>query len=184
MEQESQLSVQPKDILARILPILDPLNSPPSKERFIQQEIIPTQDSLRNRYRKGTRTRHTLPSRIIRDKVFGIDRDKPGEYKEFRDALEKSKGQLTPLVAVEIADLYYYLLQPKSRIELHNLAQLWVLINRSDTPPNDMLDLAYSFCIVKYFTRMELDLANHLDKNEKQLIELEVMTLFFKQQRV
>ena len=182
MELESQLSIQPKAILARIFPILDPLNSPVSKERFIKQEIIPTQDSLRGRHIRRTTTRHPLPSKTIRKKVFGTDGDKPGEYKEFRDALEKSKGQLTPLVAVEIADLYYYMLQPRSRIELHNLGLLWVLINKSDTPPNDMLDLAYSFCIVKYLTRIELDLANHLDKNEKQQIELEVMTLFFEQQ--
>ncbi|MHA2060872.1 MAG: hypothetical protein ACW963_01085 [Candidatus Sifarchaeia archaeon] len=117
------------------------LSSVNDKEDYIRENIIPRMD------RRRGRTSPIGGQEIIR-KIFNVPPNKSGEaYELIAGELQEKGFDLTPLVASEIADIVYYTSQPNCPEH-----------TKDPTPLFDFLgvdiDLARSFCILKYETRL------------------------------
>lgn len=102
---------------------------------------------LEMNFRRGHR--ENLDAENIRNKIFSQNSDKPGEYFEFIEEYEASKGKLTPGLASKMADIIYYTSQPNCPNNLKGLA--------TEFEEKIGIDhrLAQQFCILKYRCRLE-----------------------------
>jgi hypothetical protein len=135
------------------------------KALFIKRVIIIAQDWIMGRGDQHI-SREDLVGRII------------GEVEELKEVILEEKVELDPDIALELADIFYYLLQPEvyasSEIPLNYILEALRSYGLD-------LDLVYSFVILKYLTRIKLSPYN-LEKDHMKSIEREVMILFLKEQ--
>lgn len=133
---------------------------------YVRNELIPRMAGRRDRTKAMSRDE-------IVTKIFSVRSDKKGEALEFFEELAyKSRWQLTPEFALEMADIIYYTLQPDAPEWLNDPTPL---INSVGIT----LSMAYGFCIVKYETRLICgDVSNHKE------IERGVMELFLKDNNI
>lgn len=132
------------------------------RKRYIQEILIPKMDNHREGPRPQTR-------KEVVKKLLSADLSKPGEAVEIIEESVRAKRQLTPELALEIADVVYYTLQPN--------CPEWA----SDPRPFITQGLglgvdmktAYALCIVKY----ESHLLHGEPPNYKE-IEKEIMVRF------
>lgn len=125
--------------IAEIFEIVDQL-LPAEKPDYIRERIIPRMNERSGREKPLTR------SEII-ERLYSIDPQKPGEIVEGVFERVWSKYRLSADVALEIADIVYYTLQPNCPDVLSN-PDPWYLLHQI-TP-----ERAYDFCILKYSTRI------------------------------
>lgn len=131
-----------------------------SKE-FIQTSIIPRMDLRRGRGAPMSR-------KDINQKLGGYDLGKKPEGAEFLEEMARAEVGVTPQLALEIADLTYYSLQPNA--EERHLKEVDVFLE--GLLGIDM-SYAYMFCIVKYETRLQFG-----DLPDYKIREKEIMTEF------
>ncbi|HUS59944.1 MAG TPA: hypothetical protein VMX76_01010 [Nevskiaceae bacterium] len=129
------------------------------RKKYIQETLIPRMDERRGRLRP-------LAREEIVKKLFSVDVPKPGEAVEIIGETVRAKRKLTPELALEIADIIYYTLQPNCPDFISNpkpfISGLGV----------DM-GTAFAFCALKYETRLlQGDFANHKE------VEKEIMARF------
>jgi hypothetical protein len=129
------------------------------RKKYIQETLIPRMDKRRGKLQPQTR------EEIVK-KLFSVDVPKPGEAVEIIEEAVRAKRKLTPELALEIADVVYYTLQPNCPDFASNpepfVSNLGV----------DM-ETAFILCVLKYETRLlQGDSANYKE------IEKEVMARF------
>jgi len=129
------------------------------REIYIQETLIPRMDKHRGRLQSQTR------EEIVR-KLFSVDVYKPGEVVEIIEETVRAKWELTPELALEIADVVYYTLQPNCPDFVSNPSPL------ISTLGVDM-ETAFAFCMVKYETRLR-----HGSPSNYKEIEKKVMARF------
>ncbi|MCH7730178.1 hypothetical protein IID21_01455 [Patescibacteria group bacterium] len=127
------------------------------KEIHIRESIIPRMDERRGR-EKSMRTEE-VSAKLFRNP------NKPAEDFELAEEVKRAHTGVTPELALEIADEVYYRLQPNADPE--GSAKLDVFL---DGLLGISQDHAYSFCIIKYETRLLFG-----DNPDYKEIEEEVM---------
>ena len=126
------------------------------------QEIIIKMD-VRREHKKH------LSSENIREKLCSINPSKMGEFLEFEEEFAISQGELTPDLALEVADIVFYTSQPNCPEDLKHWS------NNFEKRLEISHSLAQRFCILKYNCRLEqpVDSKNYKEK------EREVMVNYF-----
>ncbi len=106
-----------------------------------------------------------LTAEEVKEKIYSIDQKKPGEYLEFMEEYEISNGELTPGLALEMADIIYYTSQPNCPSDIKNLRyELEEKLGIDD-------ELAQQFCILKYNSRLkEPNDSKSYKKHEQKLM--------------
>ena len=125
------------------------LESAVDRREHIRGSIIPRMDQ-----RRGRRT--SLGRLGILKRLFSVDPHKPGEIYEI---LFETKPGLTPSRASEVADIVYYVVQPECPEYLRDPSPFLSYYGID-------IEQAYSFCILKYETRLSFG-------NEKDYKEIE-----------
>ncbi len=128
---------------------------------YIKNSIIPRMDIRRGRT-------HPFSEEELDIKLNNPpSSDKPGEAHELARALvESGEILLSTNMALEIADVVYYELQPNSKSKPEKNGFLYLIMG-------DELDQAFDFCIVKYETRLKFG-----DSKDYKKIEEEIMSLY------
>ncbi len=153
-ERESSLEIYHSisDLLSRI----------DDKKAYVKESIIPRMEQ-----RRGRST--SLTGNQVRKKLFSFS-PKPGEEHELAQTMVNNEFRLatgpTPDFALEVADLVYYQSQPNA--DDKGLAKLGFFL---DGILGISKEHAFSFCIVKYETRLV-----HGDNPDYKEMEKEVMT--------
>ena len=168
MGESIRLPVQNATLQHEIDTLIPAVEAIPDKESYIRNTIIP---ALNDIMRHG---KYMTKSHIIK-RIGRTPQAKEGEYVEFREAVESSGEKLTAEVALEIADMTYFLLQPNyprgnSPINLTYFNDFLILHHISQ-------ELAETFCVIKYTTRLLLDKFT-FDKSFNRAIEKAVMQRF------
>lgn len=127
---------------------------------YIQHTLIPRMDGRRRKPQSLTR-------KEIVEKIFSDDVSKPGEAVEIVDAMVRSKGKMTPELALEVADVIYYALQPNCPSFVSDPEPLVLGLGID-------MKTAFTFCVLKYETRLLYG-----DSPDYKKIEKEIMTRFF-----
>ena len=130
------------------------------KEDYIQGNILPRMDERRGRTKPISRLE-------IVKKIFNVPPEKDGEAYELIAGELQGKGfDLTPSLASEIADIVYYTSQPNCPEHTKDPFPLFNFLGVD-------MDLARSFCILKYETRL-----NFGDEGDYKEIENAVLERF------
>lgn len=90
-----------------------------------------------------------LSGENIREKIMSDNPNKIGEYWEFQQECELAKGNITPNLALEMADIIYYTSQKNCPDDLKPLANKFERLIGIDH------QLAQKFCIIKYNCRLK-----------------------------
>jgi len=113
------------------------------KADFIRSYIIPQMNERSER-------KETMSGEEVKQKLHSKpNSEKPGEWAELcREIVDDKTSGLEKVVnvALELADIVYYCLQPNSSETLESVFMYLYL---------ERFDLAYLFCIAKYCTRLE-----------------------------
>ncbi len=125
--------------MSRSSEILSSINFTGDPNNIIQRDIIPTMDQRRGR-------RSPLTANEIISRLFSNNLIKPGEAVEFIDEARKS-SLITPELAAEAADLWYYTHQPDCPSYARDPSPLLKTRGVDD-------NLATLFCVVKYTARL------------------------------
>jgi len=106
-----------------------------------------------------------LTAEEVKEKIYSTNPNKPGEYFEFMEEYNISNGELTPDLALEMADIVYYTSQPNCPDNIKPLVfslEEMIGINHQ---------LAQRFCILKYESRLkESNYSRNYKKHEKELM--------------
>lgn len=146
-------SSEPYDIVIAVVRKVD------DRKKYIQGRLIPKMDGGRGRLRPQTR------EGVVK-KLFSADMSKPTEAVEIIEEAVRAKRRLTPELALEIADVIYYTLQPNCPDYASN-PEPFISGLEID------METAFTLCIVKYETRLLYGgLSNYKE------IEKEVMARF------
>jgi hypothetical protein len=115
-----------------------------------------------------------LSGEEIRKKIYSVDPNKRGEYWEFMEEWEVSDRELTPDLALEMADIIYYTSQKNCPEDVKLVAtELEEKIGISH-------EEAQEFCILKYRCRLEQPL---ISKNYKEM-ERDAMSDFLNNRKL
>jgi len=131
------------------------------------QEIIKKMDIRRGRTKD-------LSEENIREKIMSDNPNKIGEYWEFQQECELTKGNITPNLALEMADIIYYTSQKNCPDDLKSLA------NKFEKMIGISHKLAQEFCIIKYSCRLE----QPIDSKEHKVKERQKMTDFLNNRKI
>lgn len=125
---------------------------------YIQGTIIPKMDKRTGKLQPQAR------EEIVK-KIFSVDPPKPGEAVEVIEAMGGSGGRMTTALALEIADVVYYTLQPKCPEFLNDPEPLVSSLGID-------MKTAYAFCVLKYETRLlQGDSPDYREVEEKIMAE-------------
>ena len=134
-----------------------------AKRNHIIANIIPRMNQRRDRL-------GPLSEEAISNKLWSPPAsEKAGEHHELVQAIHDSQDVLiTEAMALEIADVIYYSLQPNAPKDTQENLDLSLFLILGD------MGLPYDFCILKYEARLRFgDLTNHRE------IEEQIMQKFF-----
>lgn len=123
---------------------------------YIQETLIPKMDERRGRLRPQTR------EEIVK-KLFSADMTKPGEAVEIIEEAVRAKRKLTPELALEIADVIYYALQPDCP-DFESNPEPFITGLGID------METAYALCIVKYEARLLHGSPSNFKEIEKKIM--------------
>lgn len=177
MSEQRLPSVSPHELVAESFQrqVANDIRRTGNPQQYIHEILLP----MMNEHR-GRETPMTVEE--VHHKLFSTESDKPGELAEFVE--QRRQGQvgegLNAGLALEIADLMYYLEQPASRdllygspeernVPFDRRRELEILLGVT-------LEKARLFCIYKYRTRMEFA---HLDDERRKRMEALVIERVF-----
>ena len=126
------------------------------RKGYIQETLIPKMDERRGRVRPQTR------EEIVK-KLFSADMTKPGETVEIIEEAVRAKRKLTPELALEVADVIYYMLQPNCP-DFANNPEPFITGLGID------METAYTLCIVKYEARLLYGSLSNFKEIEKKMM--------------
>lgn len=141
-----------------------------AKAQFIQEYIIPEQNRLMGR------GEDYLSAMEIFNRVFLGSEGKQGESDELSREITRSEYRLTTPVALEVADIFYYLLQPNNILPINRFPLLLTVLRKYFPNLDQILNTGYALCIVKYLTRIEIDTQGlELSEEERVALEQQIM---------
>lgn len=132
------------------------------RKRYIQEVLIKKMDGKKGRI-------SPQEGEEVARKLFSVDVSKPGEAVEIIEESVRARGQLTSELALEIADVVYYALQPNCPEWVRDVRPFVTQFLGVD------IETAYAFCILKYELRLLYG-----DLRDYKEVEKEVMARFLK----